>query len=84
MEKVVVELSPHQVEQIVEQLDLRAKLRLAAKLDRQTRQARWQPLVLRMRRRVARRGLSPHQIQRLCERVRQEHVEREPRPARRP
>ena len=76
MQKVTVEFLPRQTEQLVEQLverlDPSAKLRLAEKLDRQTRQARWEPLVLKMRQRFAKRSLSPREIRLLCEKVREE------------
>lgn len=87
MQKVSVELSTKQAEeladQLVERLDEAAKLRLVEKLERETRRSRWEPLVLKMRQRFARHPLSPREIRRLCESVRQEHFEREPR-ARRP
>jgi hypothetical protein len=79
---MTLQLSSRQVERLVERLDLRAKLRLAQKLDRQTRRARWEPLVLKMRRRAGRR-LTARQIRQLCEQVRQEQFQREQRPARR-
>ena len=79
MQKVSVELSAKEAEDLAEQLvarlDAPAKLRLAEQLDRQTRRARWEPLVLKMRRRFARHPVSPLQIRRLCETVRQEQFE---------
>ncbi len=66
----------HLTDQLVEQLDLPAKLRLAEKLNRQTRRARWEPLVQRMRRRFAAHPLSAGEIRRICEAVRQERFER--------
>ena len=87
MQKVSVEFSVKEAselaEQLVSRLDAAAKLRLADRLDRETRRARWEPLVLKMRRRFARHSLSPLQIRRLCETVRQEQFERRQR-ARRP
>ena len=87
MQKLSVEFSVKQAEQLagqlVARLDAPAKLRLAEQLDRQTRRARWEPLVLKMRARFARHPLSPRQIRRLCEAVRQERFEREQRARRR-
>ena len=79
MQKVSVDLPAKQAEaladQLVERLDLAAKLRLTAKLERQTRRARWEPLVVKMRRRFGRRPLSALEIRRLCETVRRERFE---------
>ena len=79
MQNVSVELSSKQAEQLavqlVTRLDESAKLRLVQQLERQTRRARWEPLVLKMRQRFAQRPLSPLQIRRLCETVRQEQFE---------
>ena len=79
MQKVSVELTAKEAEQLagqlVERLDEPAKLRLAEKLERQTRRSRWEPLVLKMRRRFAQHPLSARAIRRLCETVRQERFE---------
>ena len=87
MQKISVELSTKQAEeladQLVERLDAAAKMRLTAKLERETRRVRWQPMVLKMRQRFARRPLSALEIRRLCETVRQERFEARPRRARR-
>ena len=76
MQKLSVELSTKQVERLVDQLDVSEKLRLAEKLDRETRRARWEPLVLKMRQRFAAHPLSAREIRRICEAVRQERFER--------
>ena len=87
MQKVSVELSLKEAEgladQLLERLDPAAKLRLTQKLERATRRARWEPMVLKMRRRVAARPLSARQIRQLCETVRQQRFESRQR-ARRP
>ena len=80
MKNVKLEFSAHQAEyllhQLIEHLDLAAKLRLAKKLDRETRKARWEPLVTKMRDRFARNPLSSQEIRNLCEKVRQERWDR--------
>ena len=87
MQKKSVQLSAKQAEeladQLVDRLEPAAKRRLTEKLERVTRQARWEPLVLTMRRRFAKHPLSAREIRRLCEAVRQERFESRPR-ARRP
>ncbi len=79
MQKVSVELSSQQaealVDQLLDQLNAAAKRRLTEKLEREARRARWEPLVVRMRQRFARRPLSALQLRRLCETVRQERFE---------
>lgn len=79
MQKVSVELSAKQAEaladQLVEQLDASAKLRLTEKLERAIRRGRWEPLLLKMRRRLAHRRVSASEIRRLCEAVRQDRFE---------
>ena len=62
---------------------LLARLRLAEKLQRQTRRSRWEPLVLKMRQRFAKRPLSFREIRRLCEAVRLERFEQGQHRARR-
>jgi len=83
MQKVSVDFSAKEAadlaEQLVSRLDAPAKLRLAERLDRETRWARWEPLVLKMRRRFARRPFSWRELRRVCEAVRQEQFERESR-----
>ncbi len=80
MQKVTMEFLPKQAEELVDQLVERlgtpAKLRLAAKLEREARRVRWEPLVLKMRRRFAQHPLSAREIRRLCETVRRERFER--------
>ena len=87
MQKVSVDLSAKQAEaladQLLERLDPAAKLRLTEKLERQTRRTRWAPVLLKMRQQFAHHPLSPREIRRLCETVRQERFERR-RGARRP
>ena len=87
MQKVTMELLPKQaealVDQLVDRLGTPAKLRLAEKLEREARRARWEPLVLKMRRRFARRPFSWRTLRRVCEEVRQEQFERESRARRR-
>lgn len=81
MQKVSVELSVKEAEQLagqlVERLDDAAKLRLVEKLERQTRRSRWEPLVLKMRRRFAQHPLSLREIHQVCESVRQERFQQE-------
>ena len=80
MQKVTMNLLPKQAEelayQILERLTLSAKLRLAKKLERETRQARWEPIVAKLRQRFAQRSFSVQEIRRLCEKVRQERASR--------
>ena len=80
MQKVSVTLLPKQaeilIEQLVQNLDFEAKYRLVQKLQREMRRARWEPLVLKMRRRFASKPLSSRQIRQVCEQVRQERFER--------
>ena len=80
MQKISVELSSKEAEeladQLLERLEPAAKLRLTEKLAREARRSRWESLVLTMRRRTAHRPLSARAIRRLCETVRQEHFER--------
>lgn len=77
---VELELSAQQAEvladRLIDRLPSPAKLRLAAKLEAETRRARWEPLIQKMRRRFARHPLSAREIRRVCEQVRQEHFER--------
>ena len=80
MKNVKVEFSPHQAEdlvhQLIDNLDLPAKLRLAKKLDQQTRKARWEPLVEKMQENFAERPLTAQEIRHLCEQVREERFNR--------
>ena len=84
---VELDLSEQQAErlavQLVERLNDPAKLRLAEQLDRQTRRARWEPLVRKMRARFAKNPLSAREIRQVCEQVRQERFERAQRAGRR-
>ena len=83
MQTVSVELSPQQAEQLLEQLPPAMQVRLVHRWEQATRRARWEPLVLKMRRRFARRPFSWRTLRRVCEEVRQEQFEREVRAHRR-
>lgn len=39
--KIMLELSPNQVEELVEKLDLQEKMQLVQRLEKETRRARW-------------------------------------------
>ena len=76
MQKVIMNLLPKQAEDLANQLlgkmTLVAKVRLAKKLDIETRQTRWQALTASLRQKFAQNPLTPKEIRRLCEAVRQE------------
>ena len=80
MQKITMALLPKQAEelanQLLERLTMTSKLRLAKKLERETRQARWEPMIAKLRQRFSQRPLSQGQIRRLCESVRQERANR--------
>ena len=76
MQKVIMNLLPKQAEDLANQLlgkmTLVAKVRLAKKLDIETRRTRWETLTASLRQKFAQNPLSPKEIRRLCETVRQE------------
>ena len=78
MQKLTMNLMPKQAEDLANQLlgklPVVAKIRLAKKLDLQTREARWEPIVKLLRHRFAQNPLTPKEIRRLCETVRQERA----------
>ena len=80
MQKVSVELTEQQAEQLLDQLSPEKKIQLVRRWERKVRRDRWEPLVLKMRERFAQRPLSARAIRRLCETVRQDRFARARRP----
>ena len=73
---VTLELSPHQVETLVERLPLQDKIRLVRKLENETWAKRLDSVVQRIRCKVRAAGISDKKIERLCEDVKKEYDEK--------
>ncbi|MBI5554287.1 MAG: hypothetical protein HY920_00335 [Elusimicrobia bacterium] len=67
MNKVMIEIDAKQIETAIERLDIPEKLRLVRKLERATREARWNGLTTRIRQRLKKYPLSDKQISCLVE-----------------
>lgn len=65
-----VNLNIHQVEEVVEQLNIRTKLRLVQKLEEETWNARWDNLLADIDRRLKKHPISDIEIAKEVETVR--------------
>lgn len=65
-----VNLNNHQVEELVEQLDLKSKIRLVQRLEEETWNARWDKLLADIDRRLKRHPISEDEIAKEVETVR--------------
>lgn len=68
MNKITIEIDSKQIENAIERLDISEKLRLVRKLERETRQIRWDKFTARIRQRLKKYPLSEKQIACLTER----------------
>lgn len=65
-----VNLNIHQVEEVVEQLDLKSKIRLVQKLEEETWNERWDKLLADIDRRLKRHPISEAEISKEIKAVR--------------
>ena len=68
--KITLELSPNQIEKLVERLPIQEKIKLAAQLDKQTWNIRFGNLVRKLRQRAKESSISEKKIGRACQRAR--------------
>lgn len=68
--KIILELKPNQVEELVERLPIQEKIKLAAQLDRETWDIRFNELIRKIRQRAKKSSISEKGIRRACQRVR--------------
>jgi Mg/Co/Ni transporter MgtE len=69
---ITLELSPSQVESLVERLPLEDKIRLVRRLEKETWAKRLGVVVEKMRKHVKEKGITDKEIDRICEEVRKE------------
>ena len=74
--KITLALNPKQVEELAEQLDTQAKIRLIKKLEQETWANELDTVVRGMRKRVRIAGISDRKIERICEEVKREYDEK--------
>lgn len=74
--KVVLEFTPTQVEELVEKLSIEDKIRLVRRLEKETWAKRLDEVVFKMRRRIKEIGIKDKDIDRLCEEVKREYNEK--------
>lgn len=80
MAKAVQDLTFKQIENAVNRLDTKSKMKLIEKMiPRQTRKERWGPLVERIRQNFAQNPISDEEIRAICEEVREELYDEEKR-----
>lgn len=75
MHNLTLEISPSQVEELVERLPIKEKLRLVQRLTRETWAMRLDSVVHRMRSSVRKARISAKDIERICEEVKREYDE---------
>lgn len=69
--KVMLELKPNQIEEILERLSIQEKLRIIRKLENQTWAKRLDGVVTRIRKRLRQNPISDTEITQICEEARQ-------------
>ncbi len=73
---VRIEINIKQIESAIKKLSVSEKLKLIRKLERETRRARWNELISKIRQRFAKNPISDAEIRKICEQVRQKRYER--------
>ena len=71
--KVILELNPHQVEELVEGLSIEDKIKLVRKLENETWARKLDMVVQRMRRNIKKAKISDREIDNICEEVKREY-----------
>ena len=69
--KIVLEVTPSQIETLVDRLSIEDKIRIVRKLERETWARRLDEVVSRIRSRFRQNPISDKEIVRICEDVRQ-------------
>lgn len=69
--KVMLELNPNQVEELIDRLSIEDKIRLVRKLENETWARRLDEVVFRIRKRFKRASISNKEIRQICEETRQ-------------
>lgn len=69
---ITLEISPSQVESLVERLPIESKIRLVRRLEKETWAKRLDTIVQRMRKHIKEKGITDKEIDRICEEVRKE------------
>ena len=73
---ISLEISPSQVENLVEKLPLENKLHLVRRLEKETFAGRIDSVVNKMRQRIRSAKISAKDIDRICEEVKREYDEK--------
>ena len=73
---ITLEISPNQVEKLIERLPLESKIRLVRRLEKETWAKRLDTIAQRMRKHVKQKGVTDREIDRICEEVRKERYAR--------
>lgn len=76
MRSISLEISPSQVEELVERLPLKNKLHLVRKLEKETFAGRLDSVVGKMRRYIRRAKISAEDIEHICEQVKRDYDEK--------
>ena len=71
MSKVILELNPNQVGELVDRLSIEDKIRLVRKLENETWARRLDEVVSRIRKRFRQNPVSDKEIRQICEDTRQ-------------
>jgi len=79
MQKVAIEIDVKQIELAIENLDIPNKIRIARRLERETRRERWNNVLSKIDRRYVKSPISEKEISRVCDKVRQERYDKNPK-----
>ncbi len=70
LNKIALGLSTNQIEELVEKLPIQEKIKLAAHLDKETWEIRFNNLVKDVRQKAKKSSISEKEIKQACQRVR--------------
>jgi len=79
MQKVAIEIDVKRIELAIENLDIPNKIRIARRLERETRRERWNNVLSKIDRRYVKSPISEKEISRVCDKVRQERYDKNPK-----
>ncbi len=72
----IIEIEIEQLKEAFEKLSIKEKIKLVEEFEKETRHARWDTLIAKIRKRVKKNPISQKEINQICEEARKKLYER--------
>lgn len=70
MEKIYIQVDRKEIEKAIKKLEMKDKIKIFEELKRETRKARWNELILKIREKANKFPLTQKEITQICEKTR--------------